>query len=165
MKDYKLDSGEREGYLIEDRIATDHIARYNYAAEFIKNKFKEAILSNLFVADVFCGVGYGSNILARETHSLVLAIDGSEESIIKASNAFSRSNLIFSNKIFPFHLPFNSFNCVCCFESLEHVLDYELFAKVIVHSIKSDGYLLVSCPNQDKNKRHLKTWVISSLQG
>lgn len=157
MKDYKLDSGEREGYLIEDRIATDHLARYYYASEFIKNIYGEHSV-NIFLADIFCGVGYGSNILARETNSVVLAIDGSEEAIIKASNAFSRANLIFSNKIFPFDLPLNTFDCVCSFESLEHILDYDLFARILVKSIKNNGYLLVSCPNENNNHLDTNPW-------
>ena len=157
MKSYRLDSGEREGYLIEDRIATDHLARYYYAAQFIKaNHTKNT--SDLFLADIFCGVGYGSNILARETDSIVLAIDGSEEAIIKANSAFARANLIFTNKIFPFNLPLDTFDCICSFESLEHILDYKLFASILVNSIKTDGYLLVSCPNENNNRLDENPW-------
>jgi len=157
IKDYRLDSGEREGYLVEDRIATDHLARYYFAAQFISRRC-EGDMSRIFVADVFCGVGYGSNILARETGVNILAIDGSEDSIIKANNFFPRSNIIFSSKIFPFQMPKGVFDYVCSFESLEHILDYRLFAEVLVQSLKPGGYLFASCPNSERNSLELNPW-------
>lgn len=157
MKDYRLDSGEREGYLVEDRIATDHLARYRFAARFLAERFNGS-LERIFVADVFCGVGYGSNILARETSASILAIDGSEEAIIKANSCFPRSNIIFSSKVFPFSLPKGVFDCVCSFESLEHILDYRLFAQVLAQSVKPGGYLLASCPNSERNSLEMNPW-------
>jgi 2-polyprenyl-3-methyl-5-hydroxy-6-metoxy-1,4-benzoquinol methylase len=132
----------------DDRIITDHLARYNYAANFIGSQFNGC--DRLFGADIFCGSGYGSNILARVTNSLVLGLDASDESIAQANSSFQRPNILFSAKIFPFSLPLNSFDYICSFESLEHVLDYMLFADELAGSIKRSGLLLISCPNADK---------------
>ena len=100
IKDFSAKSGERVSAVTDDRIITDHLARYNYAVNFIGLQF--AGYDRLFGADIFCGSGYGSNILARGTNSLVLGIDASDESIAQANLSFQRPNILFSAKIFLF---------------------------------------------------------------
>jgi len=147
-KDFSANSGERISAMTDDRIITDHLARYNYAANFINSHYDAN--KKLFGADIFCGSGYGTNILAREINSVIFGIDASEESISLANLNFQRSNIFYTSKIFPFNLPLSIFDFVCSFESLEHVLDYELFASQLSSSLKNSGYLLISCPNSDK---------------
>jgi 2-polyprenyl-3-methyl-5-hydroxy-6-metoxy-1,4-benzoquinol methylase len=148
VKDFSADSGERISAITEDRIITDHLARYHYASRRVIDFFNGG--SSLFGADLFCGSGYGTNILARDTGAVIIGIDGSEEAISRANNAFPRSNSFFSHKFFPFDLPPEVFNFVCSFESIEHILDYKVFATTIASAIKIGGLLMVSCPNAEK---------------
>jgi len=147
-KDFSANSGERISAITDDRIITDHLARYKYAASFVREQYDNDI--KIFGADIFCGSGYGTNILAKETNSIIFGIDASEESISHANLNFQRSNIFFSSKIFPFKLPFNIFDFICSFESLEHILDYKLFAVQLASSLKCGGFLLISCPNSDR---------------
>jgi 2-polyprenyl-3-methyl-5-hydroxy-6-metoxy-1,4-benzoquinol methylase len=148
MKDYAIHSGERVSVVTEDRIITDHLARYMYAADFISKK--NELGGSLFGADIFCGVGYGSNILAKIPGSTIFGIDGSEESVIEANLSYPRANLYFSAKLFPLHLPLLTFDFICSFESIEHVLDYKLFATEVAGSLKQGGFLFVSCPSSER---------------
>jgi SAM-dependent methyltransferase len=148
IKDFSAKSGERVSATTDDRIITDHLARYQFAANFVNQHFNDARCT--FGADVFCGSGYGTNILARDTGATILGIDGSSEAVAEANICFPRANIIFSTKLFPFKLPNSTFDFLCSFESLEHILDYTDFASQITQSIKKDGYLLVSCPNSDR---------------
>lgn len=147
-KDFSADSGERISATTDDRILTDHLARYRYAAQQVRIFFPGQ--KTLFGADVFCGSGYGTNILARDTGAVVHGIDGSSESIERANQAFPRENTFFIHKFFPFRLPTDAFDFVCSFESIEHILDYKLFAEVLASSLKEGGILFVSCPNVEK---------------
>jgi 2-polyprenyl-3-methyl-5-hydroxy-6-metoxy-1,4-benzoquinol methylase len=147
-KDFSANSGERISAITDDRIITDHLARYKYAAEFIRTQYDKNL--KLLGADIFCGSGYGTNILAKYTNSVIFGIDASEESISSANLNFQRSNIFYSSKIFPFNLPNNIFDFICSFESLEHILDYKLFATQLSNSLKNSGFLLISCPNSDR---------------
>jgi 2-polyprenyl-3-methyl-5-hydroxy-6-metoxy-1,4-benzoquinol methylase len=114
----------------------------------------------LFGADIFCGSGYGTNILAKDTNSVIFGIDASEESISLANLNFHRSNIFYSSKIFPFNLPDNIFDFICSFESLEHILDYKLFATQLASSLKNSGFLLISCPNSDRIDLDINPYTI-----
>lgn len=144
MKDYSLKSGERCHTLDLNLIAGDHLWRYRYAAARMKNHEKR-----LFGADIFCGSGYGSAILANEVNSAILAIDGSEESIAVAGNKIHNPNIIWSSKLFPFNLPHECFDFITSMESIEHVKDHKAFLLVLTKSLKKGGRLFISCPNEN----------------
>jgi SAM-dependent methyltransferase len=148
IKNFSADSGERVSELTDDRIITDHLARYHFAAKKILDYFEGK--EPTFGADIFCGSGYGTNILARDTGATVLGSDGSAEAISRANEAYPRSNAFLIHKYFPFDLPPKIFDFVCSFESIEHILDYQLFASTLSSCLKMGGLLMVSCPNADK---------------
>ena len=90
-KDYSLKSGERYSTLDLNLIGGDHLLRYKYAA----NRAKE-IYASPYGADIFCGSGYGAEILAETTQGNILAIDGSLEAIENASNKILSPNIIWA---------------------------------------------------------------------
>src|SRR5256885_10948301 len=98
-KDYSLKSGERYSTLDLNLIGGDHLLRYKYAA----NRAKE-IYASPYGADIFCGSGYGAEILAETTQGNILAIDGSLEAIENArdrkSTRLNSSHLVISYAVF-----------------------------------------------------------------
>jgi ubiquinone/menaquinone biosynthesis C-methylase UbiE len=143
MKDYSLKSGERYHTLDLNLIGGDHLWRYRYAINRIKQTGKK-----LFGADIFCGSGYGAALAAQQLDSSVLAIDGSSESIAVATEKLLDPNIIWAAKLFPFDLPQECFDFVLSMESIEHVKDYESFFWVLARSLKRGGQLFISSPNE-----------------
>ena len=143
MKDYSAKSGERYNTKDTNLIGGDHLWRYRYVASRLNSGD-----ARLFGADVFCGSGYGSSLVATATHASILAIDGSAESIELASGMYQDPAIIWACKLFPFDLPDACFDFVMSMESIEHVKDFETFFWVLVKSIKPGGQLFISVPNE-----------------
>lgn len=143
MKDYSAKSGERYCTLDQNLIGGDHLLRYRHVVSRLNSNGKK-----LFGADIFCGSGYGSALVAQGSNSAIVAIDGSEESIALARSKFKDPNIIWASKLFPFDLPEEGFDFVMSVESIEHVKDYETFFWVLVKSLKPGGQLFLSSPNE-----------------
>jgi 2-polyprenyl-3-methyl-5-hydroxy-6-metoxy-1,4-benzoquinol methylase len=145
-KDYSLTSGERQVGVNLAEIRGDHVTRYELACN---DMLKER---NLLIArlgfDVFCGTGYGTSILAEALPCCIIGIDGSSEAIEYAEEHFGRTNNLFSKKLFPFDLPTASADFVICFESIEHVEDYEEFFKRLLNVLRKGGLMYLSVPNE-----------------
>jgi 2-polyprenyl-3-methyl-5-hydroxy-6-metoxy-1,4-benzoquinol methylase len=144
-KDLSLDSGERINFVDEGLLYTDCLARYQWIERDLQDANRP-----LVGADVFCGNGYGSNILARSLDATIFAIDGSSESIAQAAQSYLRANLFFAAKLFPFELPHGMFDFVASIESLEHVREYQAFAAMLCRSLRPGGRLYVSAPNEER---------------
>jgi 2-polyprenyl-3-methyl-5-hydroxy-6-metoxy-1,4-benzoquinol methylase len=140
---FSLNSGERQVSETIEGIRNDHVVRYECAIDFLREMDLNLGL------DIFCGTGYGSNILARSLNGNIIGIDGSEDSIDFANKYYSLPNTLFSYKRFPFSLPEKLFNFICCFESLEHVDDYNLFLDSMIKSIVPGGFIFISVPNSE----------------
>lgn len=167
-KDYGLHSGERQTANELNDIRKDHIFRYKLISDFIQNNVKSEVLS---IADIFCGNGYGTYILGDIKNSFVFGIDGSIEAINLASKHYSRENVFFSQKFFPFLLPNNKFDIVCSIESIEHIEDDKNFSKQLVRTLSNNGYLIVSTPNsnivsleKNPNKFHFKHYKLNEVK-
>ena len=90
-------------------IDPDHISRYEWARHFCSGKR---------VIDYGCGVGYGAYLLSDVAASVV-GYDVSKEALVWARYyAEERPNLSFTDV-----LPIESFECITCFECIEHVPD------------------------------------------
>jgi ubiquinone/menaquinone biosynthesis C-methylase UbiE len=143
MKDYSLKSGERYSSLDLNLIGGDHLWRYRYVVSRLKDSRKR-----LFGVDIFCGSGYGSKLVATELDVSLLAIDGSQEAILQASEKIHNPNILWTSKVFPFDLPDESFDFVMSMESIEHVRDFDTFFWLLTKSLKKGGTLFLSCPNE-----------------
>jgi len=162
-KNYGLDSGERQTATSLVGIRHDHVERYQLALDLII-KNSSAVTAG---ADVFCGNGYGTNLLSKNLPSGVIdSIDGSEEAILCAKKHYQTPNVNFYHKLFPFDLKVGVYDWIVSLESVEHIEDGELFFEALSRSLKPNGLLVVSTPNSLKidlrlnpNKFHYKHYA------
>jgi len=122
------------------RLFQEHINRYIFAAPFIHNKI---------VADIACGSGYGSQILANRGARKVIGIDCDKKTIQYAKTRYPRRNA--SYKIGDANdLPFtsSSIDVVVSFESIEHLKKPLKFLNETKRVLKKSGLLIVSTPNK-----------------
>lgn len=140
-KDFSLKSGERQTGTEIHHIREDHLIRYYWVKDRLKNK---GVSKGL---DVFCGNGYGSYILSDLCN--IVAIDGSEEAVNLAKEHYSNANTEFINDIFPFSKEIgDQFDFICSLESIEHVEDDLSFFFMLVDKLKIGGDLFLSTPNE-----------------
>lgn len=146
-KDFSYQSGERQTATVLSSIRLDHSSRYKLAAA-IASRHWNGRSEEAQVLDLFCGNGYGSQILANELKAYVTGIDGCKEAIAVASEHYSTPRTTFAMRRFPFELPSTQYDLITCFESLEHVEDPEHLFSLLAASLKPGGILFVSTPNE-----------------
>lgn len=144
---FKLTSGERVSTVAPDDIPPDHIARYHFAVDCISKIPNPSGV--LIGADIFCGSGYGSHIIAQRLPCFLTGIDGSAEAVQRAANHYTDLNLLFSHKFFPFYLPPCHFDFIVSIESIEHVENGDLLMQVLAQAVKPGGILVLSAPNSE----------------
>lgn len=144
-KDYSLHSGERVNFVDAGLMTSDCLARYEYIASDLRG-FGSGRLTG---ADVFCGNGYGTSILARALDATILAIDGSAEAIAQATQSYLSANIFFAAKLFPFELPRGMFDFIASIESMEHLRDDRAFAAMLCRSLRQGGRLYLSVPDEE----------------
>lgn len=144
---FQLSSGERVTTIALDDIPPDHMARYEFAVDCLSDMPSPS--NTLIGADIFCGVGYGTHLLARHLPCFILGIDGSSEAIARAAQHYADLNLLFSHKFFPFYLPPSHFDFIVSMESIEHVENGELLLRVFAQALKPGGRLIISAPNSE----------------
>ncbi len=132
-------TGERvvEGSTPE-RIWLDHVARYEFASRYVKQKL---------VLDIACGTGYGSRELCLGAARRVVGVDISDEAIDYACMHYR--NIEFRvGDISKIEFPDNSFDVITCFETIEHVEDHRVSLKELKRVLSLNGFLLISSPNR-----------------
>lgn len=130
-----LESGERQVAPDLSGIRRDHVARYEFALTRIPRRAK--------VIDLACGVGYGSDLLARRRHN-VLGIDRDREAIAYARQHYGGAGATFqcadAGKV---KLP--KADAAVCFETIEHLAD----PLPMLRNLRSAAKLLIaSVPNE-----------------
>ncbi|OGW39029.1 MAG: hypothetical protein A2Y97_02330 [Nitrospirae bacterium RBG_13_39_12] len=134
-------TGERviEG-ITPERIWLDHVSRYRFAANYVKNKK---------VLDIACGSGYGSKILIENGAISVTGMDISQDTIDYAKNRYVADGLDFiQGDILHVGFPDNFFDIVISFETIEHLKNYRKAILEIRRVLKEDGLLIISSPNR-----------------
>lgn len=133
-------TGERavEG-LTPSRIWEDHIERYIFSVNFAKGKT---------VLDIACGTGYGSKMLITNGAYKVFGVDINEEAIEFAKSQYIEDNLIYMTGDITKLEIYDKFEMVVCFETIEHIHDYQLALKNLYYALKNDGKLIISTPNR-----------------
>ncbi|MDR1985245.1 MAG: methyltransferase domain-containing protein [Prevotellaceae bacterium] len=145
IKDFSLNSGERQTAKSLDGMRADHTARYQISINFLKKHYAD---KEIYGYDVFCGVGYGSYMLSKEMHNAnIKAIDGSTDAIKLAEENYQTGKIIFSQKFFPFELPEESADFFISLESIEHIENDTLFLETIRKTLKINAILIISTPN------------------
>lgn len=119
----------------------EHLARYRFAAQLVEGKQ---------VADIACGTGYGTILLAKAGARSVHGMDISDEAV-----AFSQENCNIPNA---FYLVANAqnltaisdgeFDFVVSFETIEHLPKVESYLDEIMRILRPGGTFLVSTPDR-----------------
>lgn len=139
--DFSLHSGERQTAPRYDEIRADHRARYEWA--------DARLPPGGIGADIFCGVGYGTKLLARTRH--LVGIDGSADAIAHARRHYADPQCSFICAPWPFTERYSliDLNFMVSLESIEHVGDGPAFFKMLADGVKPGGRLIFSTPNAD----------------
>ena len=156
-------SGERFTPECVREIWYEHIHRYAFAGELVRNKR---------VLDAACGEGYGAAHLARTARS-VSAVDISEASISHAQQRYHAENLQFQVADCC-NLPYadDEFECVVSFETLEHLEDQAGLLREFRRVLEPGGFLLISSPDKsvytdryhNENQFHIRELYQNELE-
>src|SRR5215472_13930774 len=134
-------TGERFLPGVAGEIAHEHWHRYAFARGLVSGKR---------VADVACGEGYGSALLA-DTAASVIGIDVSAETIEHARRGYAAlSNLRFEQaSAATLPLPNASVDAVISFETIEHLPkeDQPRMIAEFARVLAEQGFVVLSAPN------------------
>lgn len=126
------------------KMYQEHIARYLFAAQFCQGRQ---------VLDVGCGVGYGSQLLARRGAGHVTAFDVSADAVKHARGNYAHENVDFRVESADAFQIGRTFDVVTCFELIEHVDAQDEVLRRIAAHLSDDGMLLISTPRALAQKR------------
>ena len=132
-------TGERLVPALRGDIALEHLHRYAIAT---------ALAAGLDVLDIASGEGYGSQLLASRSRSVV-GVDIAPEAVRHAQAKYSRANLSFlEGSCTAIPLPDASVDVVVSFETIEHIQEHEQFLAEVLRVLRKDGQLLISTPER-----------------
>jgi 2-polyprenyl-3-methyl-5-hydroxy-6-metoxy-1,4-benzoquinol methylase len=122
-------------------IENEHLARYRFAKQLVEGKQ---------VADIACGTGYGSLILADAGAQSVHGMDISEEAVSLCNERNNKPNVTYSvaNAQDLTAIADNEFDTVISFETIEHLPDVEAYLEEMVRILRPGGTFLVSTPDR-----------------
>jgi ubiquinone/menaquinone biosynthesis C-methylase UbiE len=133
-------TGERLVTELDSAYGTfEHLHRYALALELCNQKV---------VLDIASGEGYGTNLIAG-TAKQVYGVDIFEEAVIHARKKYNRPNLKFmvgSATAIP--LGDSVVDLVVSFETLEHLVEHDIFLSEIRRVLKPNGVLIMSTPDK-----------------
>lgn len=123
-------------------LLLEHIARYHFAMDYAHGR----------VLDLACGVGYGSQLLAKAKHKQldeVVGIDHDTETIRYAKQKYYHPKVKFLqddalNPLLPQKL--GTFDAIISFETIEHLANEKRFMQSLFDLLKPGGTLILSTP-------------------
>jgi SAM-dependent methyltransferase len=122
-------------------IENEHLARYRFATPLVEGKH---------VADIACGTGYGTRMLAKSGARSVHGVDLSEETIAFCREHNNALNATYSvaNAQKLTTLSDSAFDIVVSFETIEHLPGVEAFLDEMARILRPGGTFLVSTPDR-----------------
>ena len=125
----------------------EHYARYAMAASVIR-QFSERTGRKPRVLDAACGEGYGSQLLAPLSET-VLGLDVDIEAIQHARARYIEVNMSFQTaNVADLKLEAGSFDIITSFETLEHLNAQDEMLAGFKRVLAPDGLLLLSSPDK-----------------
>lgn len=124
-------------------IFLEHLMRYRFASAFVKGRD---------VLDIACGEGYGTAAMMRRGAKSVLGIDISEEAVRHATQRYGVPARVGSAMEIP--VEDASVDVVISFETIEHLVDPDLFLEECFRVLRPGGRLVVSTPNRPVYRRN-----------
>jgi SAM-dependent methyltransferase len=123
----------------EQRIHADHIARYQFAKKYAPGKS---------VLDIACGVGYAAPIILGAGARSYMGADIQKHLVDYAQKTYGNENATFCLLDIT-KLQFDEeFDLITCFETIEHVGQYEIAINNLHRALRPGGTLLISSPNR-----------------
>jgi len=158
-----FNDGERGAWSTVDSVRADHKGRYRFACSYVPLDGK--------VLDVACGIGYGSYIISKDSAAKeIVAVDVSEDALEYGRKYYQTEKIKFvQGDCHTVLLPDDYFDLVVSFETVEHLEQPELFLRRLNKSLKSDGYLIISSPNESRypygpgSKYHVRHYTPAQL--
>jgi 2-polyprenyl-3-methyl-5-hydroxy-6-metoxy-1,4-benzoquinol methylase len=141
-------------------IVGQHVARYRFATAFVTGKK---------VADIACGAGYGTAMLAENGAHWVVGIDIDAEAIAYANRCYGGSRRQYRRAdALRTGLPTGSIEVVVSFETIEHVTDAVRLLREFRRILKPGGLLIISSPNilaaLGKNLYHTEEYTLDQFK-
>ena len=132
-----------------ERIEADHMERYKFACKFAQGKS---------ILDIACGVGYSAPLLIKAGAFSYDGVDINE-------NLVNYSNSTYGSACIRYYVgdicSFNNgklYDMITCYETIEHVENYEFAISNLYNLLNHGGILLISSPNRPV------TFPLSSLK-
>jgi ubiquinone/menaquinone biosynthesis C-methylase UbiE len=147
-----------------DFLYQEHIARYNFASQFVKGKN---------VLDIACGTAYGTVFLSDKNLKMVVGTDLSKEALNKAKEKLGNIVNFLVSDATNVSFKEGAFDIVISFETIEHLMKYTDFISEIKRILKNEGLFIVSTPNKlafsgkDEmylNKYHFKEFTLAEFR-
>lgn len=138
-----------------------HLDRYHYAGRHLQPGY---------VADIACGTGYGSYLLATEYGEKikqVIAADIDETSIAYATKRYTHTQIRFVTADALHFDPGVVLNNIVSLETIEHLNDPRSFIQHVSKYLATGGRFIASAPvtpSMDANPYHLHDFTISSFK-
>jgi len=127
-------------------LMKDHIARYKMALEHCRGKS---------VLDVATGTGYGANVLRAGGAERVVAVDCNHYTLAYARERYGTDGLVWLEAD-AHHLPLAAeFDVAISFETIEHLIDPDLFLDGIRRALKPGGLLMISTPLNEEGTNYI----------
>ncbi len=122
-----------------ERIEADHIERYKFASRYVAGKT---------VLDIACGTGYASPMLIEAGAVKYEGVDRNQELVEYTIHKYGSESISFCvGDICTFN-PRKTYDVVTCFETIEHVENYQSAISNLNHLLKPGGTLMISSPNR-----------------
>jgi len=126
------------------KMYQEHVARYAFAAQLVRDRD---------VLDVGCGVGYGSQWLAKSGAKSVLGIDIAQDAIEHAKKNYFHPAVSFKIQDAAAMVFSGEFDVVTCFELIEHIGEQRAVLDAIKRALRPGGKLIISTPRPLDDKR------------
>jgi len=122
-----------------ERIEADHIERYRFACKYAKGKS---------VLDIACGVGYSGHMLIEAGAFSYDGVDINEKLIDYAKKIYGSDLISYSVGDITTFNSNKMYDLITCYETIEHVKNYESAIQNLYSLLKTGGTLLISSPNR-----------------
>ncbi len=135
-----------------------HLRRYEFASKYTSGKR---------VADIACGLGYGTRIVMSDGQAAgVVGIDLSDEAVAYARRRFARPGVTFQTAdASRTGLADASADVITSFETIEHVPDPARLLREFVRVLAPGGTLVLSTPNDwGLTAHHVHSFTPESLR-
>lgn len=122
-----------------ERVEQDHLARYEFAARFVKGAR---------VLDIACGAGYAGPIMISAGAAEYLGVDIQPGLVEHATSHYGTENIGYAVGDVTDFQSSRLFDVIICFETIEHVAEYDAALACLYRALAPSGTMLLSSPNR-----------------